>query len=462
MPSGPHPVRDKAHQPQRQHHAVLRPWPVLNCCGDHTCPKCMGKNAVTTISPVSPFDHPPTCDTDDWLQLGRAAAERVAAVEAANRDMGQASGSWSLPEPAPGTGQVPVWSSRQEWQRRTREALNAAGGRAVCRRRQVSTEAVYACAVMASLAAESRTGRRVTLSNETLAARAGLSVSTVKRARRVLRDLGRAVELVRGRYLTARERVAAAMHHGGRQLRAASVWALTDPLPVTANPVPADRSMTCPQSGGRDPLPRRGHLLFSSLVSGFSPTRAQAPARRASRKAPRPVQQPRPLSVQLVAAELIAQTPALRRCHPGAVCDALIDAGIEAARWSGHDIATALNADTRERGWVWPVAISRPRRFLTWRLCRLDWTGPSPSEQAAAERDARRAAHARINAERAVRERSAAAADSPARTAARAVAADIATRPRRWSTRINALPAAPGSHPTEATAARTARYPLRL
>jgi len=104
---------------------------------------------------------------------------------------------------------------------------------------------------------------------------------------------------------------------------------------------------------------------------------------------------PRPLALQRAAAELVDRIPALRthtgiddttgrrRSHIGTICDLLVAAGIDTTRWTGRDIATALNHDGAARGWTWPTleTMTSPLRLVAYRLSLLDWTEPSPTEQ---------------------------------------------------------------------------------
>ncbi|MCB8913938.1 hypothetical protein KUG88_27930 [Rhodococcus rhodochrous] len=64
------------------------------------------------------------------------------------------------------------------------------------------------------------------------------------------------------------------------------------------------------------------------------------------------------------------------------MCDLLVDTGIDTDRWTGVDIAHALNHDGTTRGWTWPTAhaMTSPLRMVAYRLSRLDWSGPSPTE----------------------------------------------------------------------------------
>ena len=101
------------------------------------------------------------------------------------------------------------------------------------------------------------------------------------------------------------------------------------------------------------------------------------------------------MALQRAAAQLIDRIPALRtivgideatgrrRGHIGSICDLLVDAGIDTDRWTGIDIAHALNHDGTTRGWAWPTAnaMTAPLRLVAFRLSRIDWSGPSPTEQ---------------------------------------------------------------------------------
>lgn len=366
----------------------------------------------------------------DWQQvmteLGRAVAERVATVEAVNTEAGQHGRSWSLPVALGVGARVPVWTSRRQWQHQVRTLLAAGDGGALCRGHRVAPVKVLAYATAWSLIADSATGRGVTESRGRTARRAGLGESVARRARRVLRDLGVAVELVRGRYLSATERDLAAAHHGGRQRRAASVWALTTPhqvattVPRLPPPVPR-RTHTraaagCPQTPGRDPLPQRGCSGVVPSVSAVSPTRTNA-----RRRAPRVShhdrnQEPRALQTQHLAADLARRVPALTGDrHIGVLCDVLADCGVDGSRWSGRDVQARLDADTKARGWSWPAQLTNPSGFLRHRLAQLDWTEPSPSETGATQQQARAAQQAQARAERA-------AVTPPASAEARAAA----------------------------------------
>lgn len=110
---------------------------------------------------------------------------------------------------------------------------------------------------------------------------------------------------------------------------------------------------------------------------------------------------PRSINLQRAAAVLVDRIPALRSVvgsdpalstgrhrHVGVVCDLLVDVGIDTSRWTGIDIVDALNRNAAQRGWTWPTsaAMSSPLGLLKWRLSRIDWSGPSPTQNATAGR----------------------------------------------------------------------------
>lgn len=313
--------------------------------------------------------------------LGEVITARIAEAELQNHAAGQRGRSWALP------GRPPVlcWSGRQRWLISVDVALLSDEGRRLCAEQGISLKAARGVARGCADFADSRTGRHLTASNATIGARAAKLVGRAKawcddvvtRTRSVLKQLGLAVEVVRGRYLSAAERLAAAVHHDGVQLRAASTWALT-----------SSRRWQV-----KSDLPRRGSTGSKTPRSRTSPTRAQTRAQAPSGRSPRPRNGPRPLSAQKVAAQLVARVPSLDAGqHLGAMIDVLAEL-VDCERWTGGDIAKVLDEDARENPRDWPGHIHSPAAFLRHRLkslsARLD--GPSPSQAAADHRRAVRA-----------------------------------------------------------------------
>ncbi|MGW3483886.1 replication protein [Rhodococcus indonesiensis] len=383
----------------------------------HPEPDTTNQPTIQAGAPAHP-PHTPTTPPGDpeWDTLVAQATAAVDALHTLNTTTGQRGRSFSLPVPDGRHARIPIWSGRTTWLRQLRQALTTDTGREALRKHHISIDRLMAVAAAHAHYADSATGRGVTASRTTLAARAGVSVSTVNRARRVLRTLGAAHELVRGRILTHTEFMAAELHHGGPQHRAASVWALSSPAALVATtprtpPRPHRSSRahtrtlryrarhahphtttatgttsTRPQVRGRDTLSPGSSVQEPHLSSGSTHQRAHARTHTPTRS------QPRPISLQRAAATLVAAAPALApHHHIGTICDVLTRAGIDTTRWSGRDIAHHLTRDTIARNWTWPTTadLHSPTGYLTWRLRHIDWTRPSPTEDAHTARQER-------------------------------------------------------------------------
>ncbi|WP_433717258.1 hypothetical protein ACQP2U_43100 (plasmid) [Nocardia sp. CA-084685] len=349
------------------------------------------------------------------------AAVDAAEIERLNKD--QRGRSWAIPVKSNAVASIPVWTSRAHWQQQVQEALASDRGQHFRAAQKVALQRVFAVAVAMSRVASSNTGRDVTLSNYRLAQMAGVSDRVVSRARRVLSDLGMAVEIERGRLLSPIERKAARAHHGGWQTRAASVWALTTPRNAAKIQTPRRHSATLgprgrvasriPQVGASGNLPPFRGVCSSSSVRENSPKRVRAREGRKPAKKKAVRLSPRPLDLQRAAAELVRHSHGLGRGHIGAIADAIAAADIDVTRYSGLDIAKRLTLDTQERGWNWPNSVTHPGRFLTARLTQMDWTARSPSEEAAQR--AATASKRRLITEHALAERVCVAASAETR-----------------------------------------------
>lgn len=370
------------------------------------------------------------CPISDYVDIQFSdavsrAKENIERVEIINEESDQRGRTWSIPVSPQLQSKTPIWSGRAQWQRQVREMLNREEGRSLCRHHHADPERVFAVAVTMASFADLRTGRRVTASREVLAERAGVSVTVLKRTRRVLAELGLAREMVRGRFLHTLEQWAAEAHHGRKQIKATSVWALLSPKAVvlrstrdrtaqttslargctrTSATASKPRRLRCPQN--RDHGPQSVALSFDTCTSvkKYKTTRASARRFDNSQEQPR---EPRSISLQKAAAGLIAHAPCLDTGeHIGSVCEALRDHYVDPERWTGRDIALVLNEDTRRRGWTWPTrdSLKHPVRYLRWRLAAIDWSHPSPTERAKAakrHRDAERQTASFVRAEQA-------------------------------------------------------------
>lgn len=340
-------------------------------------------NGVSSVAALSRQEESPhtLSNPHSDAPIGDTIAANIARAEALNHEHGQRGRSWALPGRAPAL----CWSGRGRWLLAIDVALATDEGRRLCRERHLSPATARAIARACADFADSGTGRHLTASNRTLGAHAAQRAGrarpwchdVVTNARRVFELLGLAVEVVRGRYLTQQERLAAAVHHDCVQLRAASTWALT-----------LVRRWQVKSS-----LPRRGSTGSKTPRSRNSPNsarkRAQAPFGRSTRHRT----QPRPLAAHVVTAQLVARTRGLDNGkHLGSLVDVIAEL-VDCQRWTGGDLATVLNEDARINPRDWPDHIANPAGFLRHRLGRIAdrLAGPSPSEIAAKHHRALRA-----------------------------------------------------------------------
>ncbi|MDC3729080.1 MULTISPECIES: hypothetical protein [unclassified Rhodococcus (in: high G+C Gram-positive bacteria)] len=372
----------------------------------------------------------------EWDAIVAAAVANVAAMEAAETqdhpdedavdDLLDAQppgtgAALSLPVPAGAYARVPTWHSRRYWLTLCEWiATHTERGRTALTRHGIAAQTFLRVCAAHARYAESTTGRHVCASLATLATTDSLSIDQLKRGRRALKTLDLGVELARGKKLNATEREAAARlysrTHGQPPVRlqigAASVWALsapawaveTMPAPEEPQKKPRRRPRFIPTTGTSTTRPvssshRRSQSSAPQSPSGslslcLSVRKDHQARTRAGEQNSTPTT-PRPLALQRAAAQFVDRTPALRtivgiddatgrrRGHIGSVCDLLLDAGIDTDRWTGIDIAHALNHDGTTRGWTWPTAhaMTSPLRMVAFRLSRLDWSGPSPTER---------------------------------------------------------------------------------
>jgi hypothetical protein len=235
--------------------------------------------------------------------------------------------------------------------------------------------------------ADHRTGRDLATAHETVAELLNVAKITVRRARAVIEALGFAVTVVAGRYLTTPEREAARAHHGGHQVRCASVRALTIPRGCTYR---------------REHLPRRGQSQVLTSRAKHSPSGAHTRPGTAATTTQRPAY---PLAVQRLAGKLAQRLPWLARGHIGGLCRVLDTLGLDADGWSAQDVLEHLDARNRAQG-LYSIAPTRQRNPLGLLRAQLqDAIGgvlEAPQQQRAREaqeraqaRQAARDAHAR-------------------------------------------------------------------
>lgn len=289
---------------------------------------------------------------------------------------------------------VPAWTSGAAWFDALMDALATTEGDAVRRRVSVARDTVLRVARRDWQSADVATGRGVTTAHATIAAELGMAKKTVQRAREIIQELGYAVTVLEGSYLTKEERKAAREHHGGFQLRAASTRALTLPKPSSS-------PSTDPQSVENVHLPRRATDLKKSSFNENSPTRTgalggpAAQSKESSKKSPPAgriwiVEKPRTLDVHQFAFMLAERMPWLvRGRHIGQLMNVLERAGVDVKRWTVQELMDAIEQFSRTAALTIkePADQRNPLAYFAWLLRgSVDPDGPTPSESREIER----------------------------------------------------------------------------
>ena len=339
---------------------------------------------------------------------------------------------------------VPVWPSREAWIEAVRAWTQSAAFAAL--RAPIAAATLIAIATVWATCADHPTGRHAAATRAWIGARVGCDVKTVSRAWAALKAGGWAIKVQEGHgsnttpsvgrrpsiwHLTVHHpaqpapttnapptphRCAPAAGPNDRNSAAAVVGdGSTAPGPrpsvshsITRQPqAPAATPAQAPAAPiqptpATEPavenvhLPAKPEVVFKPPVTNHSPSTrayARAPEHNASastRPGRRWRSAPRPLTLQRLAAKLIAQTHGLgprpwwtqanTGRHVGAICDALTAAGIDPNIWTATQIVDRLNADMQTTRWTWPDRIERPAAFLASRLRRLDWRPQRPPQ----------------------------------------------------------------------------------
>ena len=298
--------------------------------------------------------------------------------------------SWAR-EPEAGTqGRIPCWATRSRWLKLLETELSGETASEALKKHHAAPHTVYRVARMDAAAADTTTGRNVRTAHATVARALGVSVDTVRRARRVLRDLGFSVEVVRGRYMTAQEREAATREHGSRQRRFASTRCLTIPTRCRAmHPYPCGVNSSPPTTFRRVPSTRWRAAGTSKNQSKNTPLTRQTP----------------PLGVQKIAARLVQRMPWLDRGRSGhlmGLSRGLVACGVT-EEWTTQDLMNAVEADHQGLGLLTlpPDSQKNPRALLLHQIQRAITGQEPPARARRAAEDARREARAAEVAQRA-------------------------------------------------------------
>jgi len=329
-------------------------------------------------------------------------------------------------------GGIAVWAGAQVWvERQVTDAYYRRYytdvARELRKQGQVALGSLKRVALAMALAADHDTGQESRLSNATLMAQTGLGKSTVQRARKALRLLGVATEVLRGRQRSWVERMAS-WRVGDKARGWASVWALHP-----ATPVDRTRVIRAGQVQ-MAPHPRRGLFSNKSFCQERVTTGKAVDKRAASRRS-RPQRRIRasladPRGAVLASRWLrSARTPGWARKH-AVTTWAPVLVSPAAYGWSAADLNEIIDDWAHATG-ITPDPQS-PVAFLRWLLSRHDLAfSPTVLEtarrdQAQAEVDLRRGQAAVQLAEAATaREAARVALDGPGRQLVRQAVAEL-------------------------------------
>ncbi len=278
---------------------------------------------------------------------------------------------------------LPMWTSRKGWLTELSAWLATEDGLTECARLHIRPDRVLRAAMVLAAHADHSSGRHCAVTNATVAQGAGCSERTVSTVRKVLSTAGLAVLIRQG-------------HGSPDSARGAwrpAVWHLV------SRPKPVDKEAGARAVCDLPPSRRDRRVSPERSSSPSARERARRPKSNPPQTAPKRGQRrcaPRPLHVQLLAADLVREAPlSFGHGHIGQICDALMASGLDLAAWTGKSLMQALDADTKARGWNSPKRVERPGAFLLARLQLLP-TRPAVVEPGglAARRAARKASTA--------------------------------------------------------------------
>jgi hypothetical protein len=267
--------------------------------------------------------------------------------------------------PDPGaTSSLPAWWSATDWvEADVRSAV--AEHPELCQAHHVDPDTVLAVARGMASFADHRTGRNCRPTNARLVTLVRVSLSTVQRARRVLKALDLVVELVRGRSIMTRTERLTAWRRGSSHRQIAAEFALCSPR---------RRPQPQPAIVERDTPPGTPELTHSSFdpntdLQTTTETRKAAPRPAATQRIPAPPRKQDQRARRLAEAvrhrlPWLSDTSA-RRLSPTLHRFA-------AAGWTPRDIDRAVADTLATRGWRLPRKISQPAAYLATLLRALD------------------------------------------------------------------------------------------
>lgn len=294
----------------------------------------------------------------------------------------RARGSYLLRAPEDAYAGIRSPTSQRAWVNATAAVLATPAGEAHRRRISIKVETFMAFVSAEAATANRHTGRNIATSHDTLARTVGRAKITARRARALMEALGCLVTIRTGRYLLALERLEASDHHGGQQLRAASLRALNMPetLASVTNEHLATASRLHPSTYQPKYSPKSGKPHSEAA------SRPQHQRKRAKFQ-PGPYE-PRPLALQKLAAALVHEIPWLPRDTSTLRVQRIIyRSGFDAERFSYADLIRVwfeldkeLHQTPKEAG-----TVNDPEAYLAARMKLaanyVRWFGTTPGSK---------------------------------------------------------------------------------
>lgn len=299
------------------------------------------------------------------------------------------------------TSRLPAWWSADDWLDEVADVVRER--RDVCREHHAEPDTVLAVARGMAAYADHRTGRDCRPTNARLVELLRVSLSTVQRCRRVLKALGLAVELVRGRSIMTRSERLEAWRRGSSHRKIAAVFALCsrrargakmrarmvrDTLSTRrARPTAVERD-TPPGAASRE---RVSHHSSTHLRATTEQLRGRsAPAHtEGSHGRKRPAPDPK---VRRLVEAVRGRVWWLRGVSTARMVPPLTRFAREG--WSPRDVELGLRDALSTRGWTVPRELKQPAGYLAGLLRELDPADrPTAVEEAMAAAAAAERAH---------------------------------------------------------------------
>jgi hypothetical protein len=301
--------------------------------------------------------------------------------------------------PDPGAeAQLPAWWSADDWLADVADALTDE----LCRAHHVAPDTVLTVARGMAGFADFRTGRGCRPTNARLLAVCRLSLSTLKRARRVLEALEVVRRLIQGRSVMTRAERLAAWRRGSSHRQIAATFALC-PRPRRAPKVSPARVGEGARFSGADlRTVDGGPPPGARKVSALPQSRRSHLRRQTDHEDPRSARssyrEGHAPEVRRLAEGARHRLGWLRGVGLGRIAPTL--ARFARAGWTPRDVDLAVRDALGARGWRVPAALTQPAAYLAALLREVD-----PADRPSVLEDAHAAAMAAAAAERRANQR---------------------------------------------------------